>query len=106
MPLYDYDCPSCGPFRDWRPMHAAQDAVTCFCCGSPASRRVAMPALRRLAAHVHAAHERNERSTERPRVVSERDWHAASEAHAHHHGHAHHDHGRGMYRPNMLGHAH
>lgn len=104
MPIYDYACGACGPFRDWRPMSASQEGASCPSCGGSASRMVSMPALRRTGPHIHAAHERNERSAEQPRVVPEREWRAGDRhaGHAHHH----HDHGRGMYRPNMLGHAH
>lgn len=45
MPLYDYDCPGCGPFRAFRPMSESARAQDCPQCGGKAPRRLAAPML-------------------------------------------------------------
>lgn len=45
MPLYDYVCPDCGPFRALRPMSESARAHDCPQCGSPAPRPLAAPML-------------------------------------------------------------
>lgn len=45
MPLYDYDCGDCGPFRAFRPMSESARAQPCPRCGSPAPRQLAAPML-------------------------------------------------------------
>jgi len=45
MPLYDYDCPDCGPFRALRPMSDSAGAQDCPKCGDPAPRQLRAPML-------------------------------------------------------------
>jgi putative FmdB family regulatory protein len=37
MPLYDYECVTCGEFREWRSMSEWESAVPCPRCLLPAS---------------------------------------------------------------------
>ena len=108
MPLYEYQCETCGPFRDWQPMSRSEESGACRSCGGPARRLVSAPFLPCVSRNVRVAHERNERSAEEPRVMRREEWRAAQGGLGHVHAghHASGDHGRNMYRPSMLGHAH
>jgi putative FmdB family regulatory protein len=100
MPLYDYQCRVCGPFKEFRPLSEWDKDTKCPNCGSPSKRPVAMPRLQCVSRNVRVAHERNERSAEEPRVMRREELNAA-------HGHiGPHAHGRNMYRRSVLGHAH
>ncbi len=102
MPLYDYACDSCGPFRDWRPMSAFDEDVSCPNCGSASKRLVAMPFLPCVSPNNRIAHERNERSAHEPKVMRREELAAA-------HGHIkprQQGHGRNMYGSSVLGHSH
>ncbi len=102
MPLYDYQCETCGPFRDWQPVARFGQATACPSCHAPSQRLLAAPFLSCVGANDRIAHERNERSAESPRVVQRADLDAHGLP-----GYRHvHQHGRNMYRPSMLGHAH
>jgi putative FmdB family regulatory protein len=106
MPLYDYACDGCGPFRDWRPMSEAASEADCPACGRPSMRTVSSPFLACVSRNTRIAHERNERSAEEPKVMRREEMMAAHgqiRPRSHAHGH---DHGRNMYRSSVLGHAH
>ncbi|MCW5665236.1 MAG: zinc ribbon domain-containing protein [Piscinibacter sp.] len=45
MPLYDYACADCGPFRAFRPMSESALPQPCPRCGSAVPRRLAAPML-------------------------------------------------------------
>jgi putative FmdB family regulatory protein len=45
MPLYDYQCTSCGHFRQLRPMAESGVPGVCPVCGTPAARVLAAPFL-------------------------------------------------------------
>ncbi len=83
MPLYDYECGSCGPFREWRSMTEWEASVPCPGCSLPAPRLAAAPMLAVLSSNNRVAHERNERSAHEPKVVQRKDLPR---------GHSHHDH--------------
>lgn len=107
MPLYDYACEACGPFRDWRPMSRSEEDAPCPACGAASRRTVAMPFLPCVSRNDRIAHERNERSADAPRVVRGEEWRAMNGAI----GRARParrrtEHGRNMYRPSILGHVH
>lgn len=68
MPLYDYECRRCGPFREWRKMSDYEKAMKCPECGKPARRTVATPLLGTMDAGLREAHGVNERSGHEPRV--------------------------------------
>ncbi len=69
MPLYDYGCGSCGPFREWRSMDEWDGKVPCPTCSLPAARLASAPMLSALSSNNRIAHERNERSAHEPKVV-------------------------------------
>jgi putative FmdB family regulatory protein len=71
MPLYDYQCRRCGPFREWRRMSDYAKAVECPECRRPAARSVATPTLG-MDAGLRKAHAINEKSAHEPRVVRRR----------------------------------
>jgi len=109
MPLYNYVCDRCGPFQDWQPMSAASKPTECLSCGGQAERAVSAPALAMMSATNRIAHSRNEKSADKPEVVSKpkhivaEQGHGKSDkcGHTHHHGH---NHGHGPSRPWMIGH--
>ena len=100
MALYTYECPACGPFEGWRPVSVALADTACPLCGTASPRQISMPFLPAVSRTVREAHERNERSAERPRVVGRDELHTFG----HRQGHGH-SHGRSMYS-SVLGHAH
>jgi putative FmdB family regulatory protein len=103
MPLYEYDCASCGPFRDWRGMADYSKPAKCPECGKRSPRSMATPSLG-MDWQQKKAHTNNERSAHEPRVVHRhRGGPMGHDAHRdlteartgkgdHHHGH---DHGHG-----------
>jgi len=102
MPLYDYQCRVCGPFREFRPLSKWDKDTKCPNCGSPSKRSIAMARLQCVSRNVRVAHERNERSAEEPRVMRREELDAAD-------GHIaprSQQQGRNMYRHSALGHAH
>jgi putative FmdB family regulatory protein len=102
MPLYDYQCRVCGPFKEFRPLSEWDKDTKCPNCGSRSKRSIASPRLQCVSRNVRVAHERNERSAEEPRVMRREELDAA-------HGHIaprSQQHGRNMYRRSVLGHAH
>ena len=100
MALYTYECATCGPFDGWRPVSQALADMPCPCCGTVAPRQISMPFLPVVSRTGRAAHERNERSAERPRVVGRDELHKFG----HRPGDGH-SHGRSMYS-SVLGHGH
>ena len=105
MPLYDYSCEHCGPFRAWRRMSECTAASECPECKDPAPRTPSAPFLADMNAHSRVAHERNEKSAHEPRVMSRsRTKHLGAKRgeHVGHAHHAHHHHHSG--RPWMIGH--
>ncbi len=102
MPLYDYQCGVCGPFKEFRPLSEWNKAIACPNCGSASRRPVANPRLQRMSRNTRIAHERNERSADEPRVMRRAELAAA---HGHIPTHTHRR-GRNMYRSSVLGHAH
>jgi putative FmdB family regulatory protein len=102
MPLYEYQCDLCGPFKELRPLREWNKDTACPNCGSACKRTIATPQLQRIGRNVRVAHERNERSAHEPRVMQRAELDAL-------HGHiARHRHqrGRNMYRSSVLGHIH
>lgn len=108
MPLYDYQCDRCGPFRAWRGMNEAGEAVPCPTCIAPAERAVGFPMLAILPRNNRIAHERNERSAHEP-MVKHREELPPAGGHAHpldprierQFGHVHQSH---SHRKWMVGH--
>jgi putative FmdB family regulatory protein len=71
MPLYDYECRSCGPFREWRSMSEYCKPARCPDCHRRAMRSVATPMLG-MEAGLRTALASSERSAHEPRVVRRR----------------------------------
>ncbi len=68
MPLYEYECSSCGVFSALRKMSESSLAVQCEECGEMGERIISAPHLAVLSATQRSAHERNEKSANEPRV--------------------------------------
>ncbi len=67
MPIYDYDCETCGPFREMRPMSMAAEPCACPDCGTPAPRAFfTMPALATMDGDRRTAIATNERASHEP----------------------------------------
>ena len=86
MPLYDYECGTCGEFRAWRKMSEWEASVPCPVCSLPASRLAAAPMLGILSTNNRIAHERNERSAHEPKVMRREDLPPKHSHHDHRHG--------------------
>ncbi|OSQ35391.1 FmdB family zinc ribbon protein [Thalassospira mesophila] len=68
MPYYDYECTSCGPFTEVRPM--AQSAAPCTCpdCGQMAARAIlTVPNYAMMDAGKRFASSTNERASHEPK---------------------------------------
>ena len=108
MPLYDYSCAACGPFKAWQAMSAASKPQGCPQCQEPAERALAAPYFRGEAANLrYKAETFNERSANEPKVVQhvgKMDEHEGRDGHRHH-AHAHARAGlKKNDRPWMVGH--
>lgn len=67
MPIYDYDCESCGPFRETRPMAKSDEPCECPECGEPSSRAFfVMPAFACMDVSKRSALATNERASHEP----------------------------------------
>ena len=97
MPLYDYACESCGPFRAWNSIDESQTPVACPVCDRPSGRSITAPFLNDMNGNSRVAHQRNERSAHEPRVASRKqhDKSGTKRPHRHHHH---------SQRPWMIGH--
>jgi putative FmdB family regulatory protein len=94
MPLYDYRCQTCGPFREWRRMQQYEQSVPCPLCSLPAPRLPTSPMVPVLSANERIAHARNEKSAHEPAVVRREDLVQHDTHREHHHSpHRGHHHG-------------
>lgn len=67
MPIYDYECEACGPFREMRPMAMAAEPCACPVCATPAPRAFfTMPALASMDSDRRTAIATNERASHEP----------------------------------------
>lgn len=82
MPLYDYECRSCGPFREWRSMNDYEKPAKCPDCHRSSTRSVATPTLG-MDAGLRKSHAINEKSAHEPRVVRRRRGDAIPQHDAH-----------------------
>jgi putative FmdB family regulatory protein len=72
MPVYDYQCPRCGPFTQMRPMADCDLPHECPRCARQAPRAfLTAPHLATLSAERRVAHATNERSASAPKVLSD-----------------------------------
>jgi putative FmdB family regulatory protein len=81
MPLYDYQCPDCGVFDDFRSASRAAEPAKCPRCGFGSPRVIRAPQLLEMNASLRTAHEVNERSAHEPRFSN-----PESREHRHDHG--------------------
>lgn len=68
MPLYEYECTSCGVFSALRKMSESSLAVMCEECGEMSERIISAPHLAVLDKSQRVAHERNEKAANEPRM--------------------------------------
>ena len=106
MPIYDYLCPTCGPFEERRPMIESKASATCANCHAAAPRMPAAPRLNLMSSNNRIAETRNEKSAHEPDVVHRMAAHDSNARGKHHRVQAHsHSHAqRPSPRPWMLGH--
>ena len=69
MPIYEYECGSCGPFSALRKMSESSSPMACGSCGNESSRIISVPYYALLASAKKAAYERNEKSAHEPKSV-------------------------------------
>lgn len=67
MPIYDFECASCGPFSVMRRIADREKPCRCPDCGTEGSRVVSAPSLALMAGASRAAHATNERAAHAPR---------------------------------------
>ncbi|MDW3714317.1 MULTISPECIES: FmdB family zinc ribbon protein [unclassified Pseudomonas] len=72
MPIYEYDCATCGDFTALRPMAEREAPCACPVCDEPAPRVIlSAPGLATLAGSQRRAIAANERSANAPQTVEE-----------------------------------
>ncbi|HEY1542846.1 MAG TPA: zinc ribbon domain-containing protein [Xanthobacteraceae bacterium] len=71
MPVYDYECESCGPFTFMRPMAQCDRPARCPHCGGKAPRAFLTAPYFAMQAERRRAHAANEQSANAPRLLSE-----------------------------------
>jgi putative FmdB family regulatory protein len=69
MPLYEYECVSCGPFSALRKMSESSLSALCGGCGSESGRIISVPNFALMAKAKKAAYERNEKSAHEPKAI-------------------------------------
>ena len=68
MPLYEYECPQCGPFTAVRELAKSSHPAQCVQCGQEARKIFSIINFRTMAPRNRVAHERNERSAHSPHI--------------------------------------
>lgn len=68
MPMYEYECDHCGVFSALRKMSESSEPAFCQACGAESPRIMSVPRLAIMGKQQRAAHERNEKSANDPRV--------------------------------------
>jgi putative FmdB family regulatory protein len=89
VPIYQFECLSCGSFDARRPMIEASAPMRCPTCDEPAERRFSTPGGRRLPLATSQAIDRSQRSAYEPATRSTSEMGAARRsprpAHLHRH---------------------
>lgn len=70
MPTYGFSCTDCGPFDVRCAMAESDDPRRCPRCSGPARREFGAPGLRTLAPGLRRALDAQERTADRPDVVT------------------------------------
>ncbi|MBI3480138.1 MAG: zinc ribbon domain-containing protein [Nitrosomonadales bacterium] len=68
MPLYEYQCETCGVFTALRRTNDSSLPAECEECGCESPRILSVPRLAIIGKTQRSAHERNERSAHEPRT--------------------------------------
>jgi putative FmdB family regulatory protein len=72
MPVYEYLCDDCGPFKDLRPMAECDDPQSCPQCTTMAPRVIlTAPNFFCMPSETRKAHAVNERSTHAPQTLAQ-----------------------------------
>ena len=72
MPVYDYQCDTCGPFTVLRPMAECEAPHACPDCGGQAPRAwLTAPHFSAMSSQRRRAHAANERSANAPKTSDE-----------------------------------
>jgi putative FmdB family regulatory protein len=71
MPIYDFECASCGPFSVMRRIADREKPCRCPECGSEGGRVISAPSLALMAGASRTAHAANERAAHAPRQSSD-----------------------------------
>lgn len=99
MPLYEYDCPHCGPFIELVSLRAYTPTYPCPACGGASSRVISAPNFPTVPRATRIAHERNERAAHEPKRAQKKapvqEGHKCTPKCQHQ---------KGVQRPWMLGH--
>lgn len=69
MPMYEYECKTCGVFTALRKINESHSPAFCQTCGEASPRIFSVPKLAILSKHEREAHARNEKSAHEPRVA-------------------------------------
>lgn len=69
MPVYEYECETCGVFSALRKMSESNAPAFCGECGGESPRIMSAPRLAVLDRTQRVAHERNEKSAHDPKVA-------------------------------------
>ncbi len=107
MPLYEYICGKCGPFKEFQTMNRWSELSDCPNCGDQSERTISAPQISNVHPHARIANQRNELSADQPMAMTKKP-HEQGAACGHNHGHAHAHprsaHKHGPSRPWMIGH--
>jgi putative FmdB family regulatory protein len=68
MPVYEYDCGTCGSFTLFRPLHQSSQPAECPDCGLVAEKVFPVVHLAAMRPEKRKAWERNDRSAHQPHV--------------------------------------
>jgi putative FmdB family regulatory protein len=105
MPLYEYSCGKCGPFKEFQTMNRWSEPFACPDCGTQSARTISAPQISNVNPHTRIANQRNELSADQPKVMKKKAHeHGAACTHKHPHARPGGNHKHGPSRPWMIGH--
>jgi putative FmdB family regulatory protein len=88
MPIYAFDCTTCGPFELIRGAADAALPAACPTCAGEARRVFSPPGLALMPRPLRRAREREEKSAHEPDVVAHKQGRPLPHRHGHGHRHA------------------
>ena len=68
MPIYEYECETCGVFSEFRKLSEYREPAHCSSCGELAERIISVPNLAVMDKSMRSVHERNEKSANAPDI--------------------------------------